>query len=107
METFHRWISIHDVSSSKEHILKRLPDKKPFYSADDESLDWLENELCPWLEEWKNAVDEELKKVLKTNKNMTPEEKYKHRGLTDEPHEALLFTTRSTVSCIRFLLRIS
>lgn len=75
METFGRWISIHDVSSSKEYILKRLPDKKPFYSSNDERLDWLENDFCPWLENWKEDVEKEIKKVPKTNKDMTSEEK--------------------------------
>ena len=45
MENMQRWIAIHDISSTKEHILKRLPDKKPFYSEEDERLDFLEKKV--------------------------------------------------------------
>ena len=115
MENMQRWIAIHDISSTKEHILKRLPDKKPFYSEEDERLDFLEKKFCRWLEKWKQEVEEGLNKIPQVNKDMTQEEKariaqlkkkQKHRGLTKETHEALLFTTKSTVDSVRFLIRV-
>ena len=115
MEKFQRWISIHDISSTTEHILKRLPDKKPFYSADDDRLDFLENEFCNWLEQWKEEVEEGFKRIPQAKQEMTKEEKdniallkkkQKQKGLTKETHEAVLFTTKSTVDSIRFLIKV-
>ena len=60
-------------------------------------------------------MEEGLNKIPQVNKDMTQEEKariaqlkkkQKHRGLTKETHEALLFTTKSTVDSVRFLIRV-
>ena len=48
MEVFSKWIAIHDISSTKEHITQRLAVKMPFYSSDDERLTWLTTD-----ESWK------------------------------------------------------
>lgn len=45
MKRLHRWISLHDVSSVKEHQLYRLPNKIPYYSPLDERLHFLESDF--------------------------------------------------------------
>ena len=103
MKTIHRWISIHDISSSKEHMRKILPDKKPFYKADDERLTFLEVDipllLKTWDKEVKTLVDAIPAKEIKKRK----EEKLKF--LTKETYHAIIFTSQSTVECVRYLLQ--
>ena len=70
LEVFGKWISIHDISSSSEHITQRLPVKKPFYSSNDDRLAWLTNDFIEFLENWRTdmlrrvraTTDEEEKK---------------------------------------------
>lgn len=88
MEVIHKWISVHDVSSTKEHILKRFPDKKPFYSSTDERLAFIEVTFVNKLQEWKRNVDELVRKIPTDQKEKI---KFKKRKfLTKETHHARL-----------------
>ncbi len=108
MKRQHRWISLHDVSSVKEHQRYRLPDKMPYYSLMDERLHFLEFDFNPRLHAW----DEEIQNLIKTMPNNSKADKdaikkTKTKFLTQETYEALTYTTTSTsVACIRYLLKV-
>ena len=74
LEVFGQLIAIHDVSSTSEHITKRLAVKKPFYSSDDERLLWLTTGFVDFLDNWRTDMlsrvrvepnKEEKKKIKK------------------------------------------
>ena len=48
LEIFKKLFNINDISSTTEYLRKRLDDKMPFYSIDDERLTWLNDEFLPW-----------------------------------------------------------
>lgn len=102
MESVHKWISIHDVSSLKEYWLKRLPDKRPFYDSNDERLNFLEREFPEKLDNWNKEVKKLVKSIPVGEKEMIKTEKLKF--LTKETYHAVIFTSASTVACIRYLL---
>ena len=59
----------------------------PFFGPNDPRLIWLETTFLEWLLQWKKKV---------TNSK---------QFLTEETYEAVVLTTKSTVACIRYLLR--
>ena len=93
--------------------MKRLPDKKPFYSIEDERLEWLD-QFCEWLEKWKTEVVSELDKIPQVKSKAPAAERkaaqdkkkeIKLRGLTKETHDAMILTSRSTAACVKYLLK--
>jgi hypothetical protein len=108
MKRQHRWISLHDVSSVKEHQRYRLPDKMPYYSSTtDERLHFLEFDFNPQLHAWHKEI-QNLIKTMPNNSKADKEtiKKTKTKFLTQETYEALTYTTMSTVACIRYLLEV-
>ena len=87
MEVFSKWIAIHDISSTKEHITQRLAVKMPFYSSDDERLTWLTTD-----ESWK-AGNPETITLLRTTADKDEKKKIKQRCLTKETYTALKITS--------------
>ena len=63
MKLFQKWIAIHDIFNTTEHVFKRLPNKKPFYSIDDERLVWLEKTFVEYINGWKKEVDRGARKM--------------------------------------------
>lgn len=99
MKDVHKWISLHDVSSSKEYWLKRLPNKKPFYDSNDERLNFLEKEFPEKLYNWNKDVKKLVKSISVGEKERIKTEKFKF--FTKETYHAVIFTSASTVACIR------
>ncbi len=107
MKRQQRWISLHDVSSLKEHQRYRLPDKMPYYSSMDERIHFLEFDFNPQLHAW----HEQIQNLIKTMPNNSKADKdaikkTKTKFLTQETYEALTYTTTSTVARIRYLLEV-
>ena len=102
LETFHKSVAIHDVSSTTEHIFQPLPRKKPFYSAEDERLTWLTTTFIEYVENWRRETMEALNALPFTAKEKR--KNIKKQCLTKETLDALLFTSKSTAECIRYLL---
>lgn len=106
MKTFQKWFALHDVSSTKEFITKRLPDKMPFFASNDERLTWLDIGFPVYLDDkWHNIIQNRLRAMPSTTK----EEKQKRKAetkkmFTKETLEALKFTSKSTVFTVRHLL---
>lgn len=63
-----------------------MEDKKPFYSKDDERLQWLPEEFPLWLRKWKEGTT------------------FKNEFLTDATYDAPLNTSQSTAERICYLL---
>lgn len=101
MEMIHKWISIHDISSTNEHWRKRLPDKKPFESIHDERFQWLEKFILK-LKKWRQDVLDFTRSI--PTKNKIERNNAKLRGLTKETHEAAIFCTNSTIDFVRHML---
>ncbi|KAG8180614.1 hypothetical protein JTE90_018232 [Oedothorax gibbosus] len=89
LENVYKWFSIHDVCNKTQHIYSRNPNKEHFYSVDDQHLDWLINDFLQYLNAIKQACSEHDPPL---------------HFLSDQTHEAIELTTRSTVECIRYLL---
>lgn len=87
MKNIYKWFSIHDVSNRQQHATSRNENKKHFFSLDDERLSWLENDFLQYISSLKQASSEN-----------------KLQFLSKETYEALEFTTKSTVDCIKYLL---
>lgn len=87
METIRKWYTLLDVSSSNFRNGGRNENRMHFCSIDDQRLEWLENEFPQYLSS------------IKTNSILAEKE-----FLSAETYEALLITTASTVSCVRFLI---
>ena len=86
MKRFIKWFEIHDSCNLTQAILKRLPNKAPFSSENDERLQWLEAFL-KWLKSWKDKIVDEKE------------------FLTSETYEAIVLTTKSTIAKIKYLLK--
>ena len=86
LKIFWRFWEIHDISNTTQYFRQRSPDKMPFYSKDDARLQFLEEFILNWMSDWKNSA---------INKN---------QFLSEETYDALVFTCKSTASCIRHLL---
>ena len=86
MKKFIKWFEIHDSCNLTQAILKRLPNKAPFSSENDERLQWLEAFL-KWLKSWKDKIVDEKE------------------FLTSETYEAIVLTTKSTIAKIKYLLK--
>ena len=57
MKKMHRWISFHDISSSKEHLRKRLKEKKPISKLTDLRLTYFDVNFRNELRKWKEIDD--------------------------------------------------
>lgn len=86
MKRFIKWFEIHDSCNLTQSIMKRLPNKAPFTSENDERSKWLEA-FKKWLIAWKESC------VIE------------NEFLTRETYEALLLTTESTIPKIRYMLK--
>ena len=70
LQTFQKWFALHDVSSTAEFIRKRLPDKMPYYSTDDERLTWLSDDFFTLLDDkWHKIIFDRLKKMPNISKD--------------------------------------
>jgi len=85
MEHILKFWNLHDVCNTTQHFQQRLEDKRHYTSPTDKRLKWLESELPEYVDNWKNQAEP-------------------HQFLTDETHNALIFTCKSTAACIRYLL---
>ena len=101
MEKMHKWIAIHDISSTTEHWKKRLPDKKPFSSPDDERFEWLEQFIVE-MNAWQEEVEQLVQSIPVADKK--GRKAAKRTGLTKETHQAFIHKTRCTIDFIRYLL---
>ena len=90
MATIGKWWRLHDVSSPKQHIRLKHPDKAPYRSVDDPRLKWLE-EFVNDLEKWNRIWYE-------------TEEDGSDNFFTKETWEAIRLTTLATVDTVRYLL---
>ncbi|KAH6932768.1 hypothetical protein HPB50_009374 [Hyalomma asiaticum] len=86
MRNMYRWFLLHDTSNTVQHVLQRSPDVGHYDDPNDDRMEWLEVSFPMYIEE--------LKKDLSSPRGF----------FTTETYEALLLTTYSTVSCIRYLL---
>lgn len=102
MELVHRWYAIHDTCNTTEFAFKRLPDKKPFYSSSDERLYFLEIEFPEMLRKWESEIQTSIQSIPCEEKKKIKDEKLKF--LTKETYQTLLFTSLSTVQCVKYLL---
>ena len=102
MKKMHRWISFHDISSSKEHLRKRLKEKKPISKLTDPRLTYFDFNFRNELRKWKEEIDDLIAAIPPGEKEKRKKEKLKF--LTKETYFAIQFTTKSTVECIRYLL---
>ena len=103
LKMFNKWLQINDISSTSEYLRKRLYDKKPFYSVEDERLTWLLEDFIAWLNRWRTDTMK-TQQIPKGKVNKLQRKKAKKKGLTFQTHEALVVTTLSLVSCVRYLL---
>ncbi|KZS08308.1 Uncharacterized protein APZ42_027789 [Daphnia magna] len=90
MKHVNMFFQIHDVSSTTQHIRKRLAIKKHFTKIDDARLRYLEETLPKYFKKWKDHT-------VKTRNS--------HGFLSKETYEALIFTCASTAACVRYLLK--
>lgn len=84
MMDVYRWFILHDTSNKGQHVHQSFPDVRHYDDPEDE---WLEV-TCP-------MYTAESKTLASSPESF----------LTSETYEALLLTTYSTVSCIRYLLK--
>lgn len=87
MTSMYKFFTFHDISDRTQYLRQNNPDCVQFFSAADERLNWLSDEFCTNI----NKVQIESKRA-------------KLKGLTNETAEALLFTVKSTVQCVTYLL---
>lgn len=86
MRNMYRWFLFHNTSNTVQHVLQCSPDVGHYDDPNDDHQEWLQVSFPVYTEELKKDVS-------------SP------RGFfTTETYEALLLTTYSTVSCIRYLL---
>uniref|UniRef100_A0A6G5AEG9 Putative transposase protein n=1 Tax=Rhipicephalus microplus TaxID=6941 RepID=A0A6G5AEG9_RHIMP len=85
MSNMYRWFVLMDVSNCQQHIHQNNPDTKEFSDPEDVRLHWFELIFLEYVEDWKEASLQE-------------------NFLSKETYRALVFTTVSSVECIRFLL---
>jgi hypothetical protein len=81
-----KWYNYHDVCNLTQHYRQRIYSKKPFSDTNDERL---------------FELDEEIPEILN---NWNKEKKTALECLTKETLEAIIFTSRSTANCIKYLL---
>ncbi|CAN7975837.1 unnamed protein product [Ixodes persulcatus] len=85
MKCVHKWFTIMDVSNCQQHIHLNNEDGRQFTDIDDARLDWLETVFLEYIQDLKNGSRPE-------------------NFLSKEISHALVFTTKSNVECIRYLL---
>lgn len=86
MKNFYRWFVLHDCSNTIQHYRQKFPDARHYDNVEDERLEWLQVTLPMYLEDLKTSCG------------------HNREFLTKETYEAFLFTTYSTVACIKYLL---
>lgn len=86
IEFLWKWYNYHDVCNLTQHYRQRNDSKKPFSNTNDERL---------------SEIDEEIPEILN---NQNKEKKTALECLTKETLEAIIFTSRSTANCIKYLL---
>ena len=106
LQTFQKWWVLHDVSSTAEFIRKRLPDKMPNYSINDERLSWMDIDFPIYLDnKWHSIIKDRLKKMPnKTKEDKANRRKEEKKMFTKETFTAVKFITKSTVYTVRYLL---
>ncbi|XP_023216072.1 uncharacterized protein LOC111618738 [Centruroides sculpturatus] len=86
MKIMRKWFELHDICNQTQYIYSRNQNKCPFYSLDDERLQWLQNDFLHYIEQIQSSLEKE-------------------KRFSDETYHALRFTTVSTVLCVRHLLQ--
>jgi len=89
MEMQQKWFAIHNVSNITAALHLRNENLLPFYRAD-ERLTWLENDYISYIDQVRQASVSDAEANFFTN----------------DTYEAIVFTTKSTVQCVRYLLSI-
>ena len=87
MKTMYKFFQLHDVSNRTQHIQKRDKDTEPYTNINDSRLCWLNEEFPLYIQ----------------NIQLTSE-RAGMAGLTKETAEALVFTSKSSYMCIRYLI---
>ena len=88
MKMMKKWFDIHDICNRTQGHFSRNVDKLHFFTISDERLEWLVDVFLPYLE-----------KLQEAGRN-------KREKFSTETYCALVVTTRSTVACIQYLLKI-
>ena len=87
MEYVMKWWLIMDISYTTQWTRQRLEDKKPFYSAEDECLKWLEEDFLQYLKDWRAHSKGK-------------------QFLTKETYQAVVLTTKCTIAIVKYLLNV-
>ena len=87
MEHIEKWWHQMDISNTTQWTRKRLENKKPFYSMEDERIQWLEETFLRYLNDWKCHSNA-------------------RQFLTRETYEAVLLTTKCLIDTVKYLLEV-
>ncbi|CAN7946296.1 unnamed protein product, partial [Ixodes pacificus] len=85
MKRVHKCFTIMNVSNCQQHIHLNNADARHFTDVDDARLDWLETVFLEYIKDLKSESRPE-------------------NFLSKETYHALVFTTKSNVECVRYLL---